>query len=128
MVLTRDIPRLFDDLFFNFPTAPKPPMDVYPIYEDDDSISGWGITMALAGFSDKNIKVEAEGQILHIKGDNSSTNIPRKFLCNFDHKLQVSRELDLSKTKVSLDNGLLQIRIPIAEEKLIKRKLLFGTK
>jgi len=128
MVLNRDFPQLFDELFFNFPTAPKPPMDVSPAYDGkyDSSLLGWTVTMAVAGLSEKDVLVESDGQILYIKGDNSEKEIPDKFKCSFNHKLQIAKELDLTKTKVSLDNGLLTIFIPLAEDKKSKKLLLFG--
>ena len=124
---------LFNDLFFNWPEAPKPPMVVEKVrnHKDKDPTGwyteGYRITMALAGFTEKDVEVSVDGQIMHIKGSNTSDEIlPAKFQCTFNHSLQISKELDLNKTKVTLENGLLRIFIPIAEEKKTKRRLLFG--
>lgn len=119
----------FDDLFFSWPEATKPPMDSFPIIDPSDPVSelkGWEIQMALAGFLDEDINVWHENNMLHIKGDNSmSEGISSKFRCKFHHKIPVKQDLDLENAEVSLKFGILSINIPI-NKSVISKKVLFG--
>jgi len=129
--LIRDLPLLFDTFFLKWPEAAKPPMDNFPILDSDASngeqLKGWEIQLALAGFTEKDVRVWYEGQTLHIGGDNSSNeNIGSKFSCSFHHTLAISKDLDLKESEVSLKEGILSIKIPI-NSSIRKENHLFGS-
>ena len=118
MVLNRfsyshDFPSLFDNLFFNWPESPKPPLDSFPIKEENDLL-GWEIQMALSGYTEDDVKVWHENQVLHIEGDNTKKDfISPKFKSAFHHKIAVSRDLDVSAAEVKLEEGILSVRLPV---------------
>jgi HSP20 family molecular chaperone IbpA len=118
--LSRDIPSfvdMFDQFFFNWPTEVKPPLDSFPIVNKENSLDGYEIQMALAGFTENDVKVYSEDRVLHIEGNNTETKgLSDRFVCKFHHKIPCSSKLDLEATKVSLENGVLSIRIPRLEK------------
>lgn len=116
--------NLFEDLFFNWPESPKPPIDQFPVYEDD-KLLGWKIQMAVAGFNADNLSVRNEDQRLIIEGDNTKADIAPKFKTRFKHQITIAKRLSVDKAEVSLENGILSIFLPINEEKSVGR-LLFG--
>lgn len=127
------IDSLFEELFCNWPIKTiKPPIDHCPILDpeakSENKLKGWNIQMALAGFTEEDVEVWHEGQTLHIKGSNQDRNVSEKFICTFYHKIPVGKGLDLTKTEVNLDNGLLDIQIPLSKKKENKRNILFGRK
>ena len=119
----------FDNLFFNWPVSAKPPIDSFPVLDTDGdaaTLKGWEIQMALAGFLEEDVKVWNEDNILHISGDNTSSDVlSTKFICKFHHKIPVSKDLDLAKSKVVLSHGILSIIIPTSKSD-ISKTLLFG--
>lgn len=121
--------EVFDDFFYRWPKEAKPPMQADSVYnEDKTALVGFRIQVALAGFSEKDIKVfydDSEGK-LHIKGSNSSREeILDKFKCDFDHTVIFSNEVDVSSAKVDLKDGLLNIFLPLVQ-KQEKKVYLFG--
>ena len=127
--LFNDFDCLFNDFFGSWPTLTKPPMDKFPIIDpdsDDDVLKGWSIQLALAGYDESDIKVWNEADKLHIMADNTSReNISEKFRSKFHHEIKVYRDLDLENSKVSFNNGILDISIPVKRFETNK-KLLFG--
>ena len=127
---------LFESFFLNWPEQSKPPISHFPILDADKSVAGlcestdlkgWEIQLAVAGYTENDLKVWYENHILHISGDNTEREISHKFKCKFDHSLNVHSGLDLSKSEVSLSMGILSIKIPINKYKE-EEKYLFGTK
>jgi HSP20 family molecular chaperone IbpA len=124
---------IFDTFFLNWPEATKPPIDHFPIIDgdldDESSLKGWTIQMAIAGFTEEDIEVWHDNQVLHIKGDNTSrcSCISNRFKSKFHRKLAVANKLNLSESKVSLENGILSIEIPRATESFVGT-YLFGKK
>lgn len=127
---------LIDNLFFSFPTDPKPPITL-ALLDQEDSLSwvdgefnakGITIQMAVAGYQKDDIKVYIEDNVLYIDGDNTSRDeVPEKFKSSFKRYFPVRKNLDLKKAEVSLEFGILTINIPLIEEEK-RRKYLFGTR
>jgi HSP20 family molecular chaperone IbpA len=126
----RDLFSLFDSLFFSFPERQtKPPIDNYPIERKDDTglLDGWMIQMALAGFTDKDVKVWTTGQTLFIQGDNSeNSSLSDRFCSTFSHQIKLSDKLDPTKAEVTLENGILSIKIPLTDKPPANVTTLFG--
>ena len=135
----------FSKLFYNWPTEPKPPIDHFPIMDDEKApvyrmgspdpkaflrtpkMVGYEIQMALAGFSEDEVCVWHANSVLHIEGDNkSNTNVASKFTCAFHHKISCNEVLDLSESTVELKNGILSIKMPIGEKKENRKYLFMG--
>lgn len=127
--LMRDLPNLFDSLFFSWPTEPKPPIESFPIVDSESAeggqVKGWEIQMAVAGFKEKDIEVWSEGKVLHIKGSNKENNVANRFTCSFNHRIPCSKHLDLESAAVKLEDGILSIQIPMEEERVEQRRYLF---
>jgi hypothetical protein len=121
----------YDKPFYTWPTDPKPPIVYFPIRTPIGScisIIGWEIQIALSGFSDKDIEVYNQNNILHIKGDNTHRHkdVSNKFINSFHYQIHCVETLYLSNSKVEFTNGLLRIKIPI-QEKANQISLLFGS-
>lgn len=121
--------ELFDNFFYRWPKETKPPIEAYSVYnEDNTALAGIRIQMALAGFSEEDVKVwfdEEEGK-LHISGSNKDKeDILDRFKCEFDHTIVYSSELDVQNSKVTLVNGMLDVFVPLIEKKQ-KKVFLFG--
>jgi len=124
----------FTSFFYNWPTEPKPPIYSFPIYKkqvlknfscDSRDITGYEIQMALAGFTEKDVEVWHEDNVLHIQGNNKyNDSVFVKFKSSFHHKISCVRELSLKDSDVTLQNGILKIEIPINEEKINRKYLL----
>lgn len=116
------------DAFYSFPTGTKPPSDyVYKTDESGDKILGVEIQLALAGYSEKDIKVWREGSVVCVSGSNlENSNLSAKFTSKFEKAFSITKYYDLDEISVSFENGLLRICIPVAEKEKIKHHL-FGT-
>lgn len=126
---------LFNSCFFGTQKETKPPSENYPVYDENNQFMGWKIVYALAGFRQEDLEVWAEDKALYVSGNNSKEGAPlwdekglSKFSCNFKHRYALTDKLDIGNTKTSLENGLLQIFIPVKEEAKPKRITLLGKK
>jgi len=118
-----DFSNLVDDFFFSFPADPKPPVSWAVVGEEDQSVV---IQLAVAGFKEEDIKVWHENKTLRIVGDNTKREgLSTKFSCKFDRAWRLSDKLDVSKTEVKLEDGILAITIPIIKPE-VKRTYFFG--
>lgn len=95
-----------------------PPDSSFFIKPKSLPITGWEIQVALSGFSDKDIEVYNQNNILHIKGDNTHRHkdVSNKFINSFHYQIHCVEALYLSNSKVEFINGLLRIKIPIQEK------------
>lgn len=120
------VQQMVDELFFGKSFDVKPPCVIYTEKEDSLTEKKVFIQYALAGFREEDVKVYYENNVLYVSGNNSSNeSVALKFKNNFHHEIPVNRTLDLSKSEVSFQNGLLTISIPVSTEK-VSKKLLFG--
>ena len=127
MPVTRDLyllDNLFDSLFFNFPKETgKPPSDIIAFKDEKNKFH---IQLAVAGYSENEIKVECEGRVLKVCGDNSKNDkISPKFKSKFQKVWTVQETIDLESTEVSFKDGLLDITLCEKQTKS-SSKLLFG--
>lgn len=120
--------NMIDQLFYKWDTNSKPPVSAIPILDEaKNKVNGVNIQYALAGFKEEDLNIWHENNVLYVKGDNTyNKDISDKFKCYFKQRFPVSKELDLSKTEIKLENGLLSIIIPIAEKEDKKIWLLGG--
>ena len=125
--MTRDLSildNLLDSMFFNFPKETgKPPSDIINFLDEKEKFH---IQLALAGYSEDEIKVECEGKVLKIYGDNTKNRkISSKFKSKFLKVWTVQETIDLDSAEVSFKNGLLDITLCEKQTKS-SSKLLFG--
>ena len=89
------------------------------IYEAND---GLNIDIACVGLTKKDIDLTIEGDILRVeykKDDSTNTNeyIQRNIAKRaFNFGWRISRRFDLTQLEAKLENGLLALHIPLAEE------------
>ena len=112
--------------------APKIDVPNYPV--SNVYITPEGTTkleLAVTGFSKKYLTVKAEGNILRIIGkrpdipadkDGNTSISPDKCIHSkistrdFDNSYQCTDKMDLDSIQVSLENGILEVHIPLKEE------------
>lgn len=93
----------------------------YPvdIYEEEDGIT---FEIAVVGLSSQDIEIKVQGENLRIKYDRPK-NEDRLYVYkgiarrSFDLEWKVSTKFELSKLEATIDKGLLQIFVPLSEEK-----------
>ena len=92
------------------------PVDIYEAEE------GLNIDIACVGLTKKDIDLTIEGDILRVeykkdKGSNEAEYIQRKIAKRaFNFGWRISRRFDLSKLEAKLENGLLHLYAPLADE------------
>ena len=114
---------LFKDFFksdadYQFADATKinHPVDIY------EANQGLNIDIACVGLTKKDIDLTIEGDILRVeykKDDTSNTNeyIQRNIAKRaFNFGWRISRRFDLTQLEAKLQNGLLVLHVPLAEE------------
>ncbi len=123
-IFIKDFENMVNEFFYSFPTETKPPITIE--IAEVGGKRGLSLQMALAGFVEGDIRVWHEDNVLCVSGDNTgNTNVHNRFKMKFERSFSVSKSLDLDKTTVVFNNGLLSITIP-AVEKERKTNLLFG--
>lgn len=126
---TRDIQSIFNDVFFRdffdndfFSPLPSLKKIDYPvdIYETNE---GLVLDIAAIGLDKPDVKIDIKDDVLSVshkkeekkEGDNYAyRGITQK---SFNLAWRINDKFDLTKTKASLEKGLLRIVIPIAPEK-----------
>ena len=114
---------LFKDFFksdadYQFADATKinHPVDIY------EANQGLNIDIACVGLTKKDIDLTIEGDILRVeykKDDTTNSNeyIQRNIAKRaFNFGWRISRRFDLTQLEAKLENGLLALHIPLAEE------------
>ena len=92
------------------------PVDIYEAEE------GLNIDIACVGLTKKDIDLTNEGDILRVeykkdKGSNEAEYIQRNIAKRaFNFGWRISRRFDLSKLNAKLENGLLHLYAPLADE------------
>ena len=92
------------------------PVDIYEAEE------GLNIDIACVGLTKKDIDLTIEGDILRVeykkdKGSNEAEYIQRNIAKRaFNFGWRISRRFDLSKLEAKLENGLLHLYAPLANE------------
>lgn len=129
---SRDIPSLFNDVFFKdffgedffSPLCTLKKID-YPvdIYETE---TGLNIDIAAIGLDKSDISIDIKNDVLsvsHIKqkdlnDEKGYRGITRK---SFGHSWRINDKFDITKTQAELEKGLLTLSIPLAPEKKPKQ-------
>ena len=97
-------------------TKPNYPVDIYATEE------GLNFDVAVVGLEKKDIKIEADGNLLKVSHEKDSslddTNYIHKGIARraFNLGWKVSPKYDLKKIEATLNNGLLSILVPIEPE------------
>ena len=92
------------------------PVDIY------EAEQGLNIDIACVGLTKKDIDLTIEGDILRVeykkdKGSNEAEYIQRNIAKRaFNFGWRISRRFDLSKLNAKLENGLLHLYAPLADE------------
>jgi len=131
-VRSRDIPSLFNDLFFRdffgnddfFSPLPTLKKIDYPvdIYETEE---GLNIDVAAVGLDKQDVKIDIKDDVLTVShAKKGSTSVKEEKYAyrgitqkSFKLAWRINEKFDLTKTNASLDKGLLKIVIPVAPEK-----------
>ena len=131
-VRSRDIPTLFNDLFFKdffgnddfFSPLPTIKKIEYPtdIYETEE---GLNIDIAAIGLDKTDVKIDIKDDVLTVShAKEGSTSVKEEKYAyrgitqkSFKLAWRINEKFDLTKTNASLDKGLLKIVIPIAPVK-----------
>ncbi len=115
-ILFKDFFKADVDYQFADTTKLNHPVD---IYEDKD---GLNIDIACVGLTKKDIDLNIEGDILRVEykkeaGHSGAEYIQRNIAKRaFNFGWRISRRFDLGKLEAKLENGLLHLYAPIADE------------
>jgi HSP20 family protein len=116
---------LFKDFFrseLNFQPAIEAkishPVDIF------ETKHGLHFEVACTGLSKEDVEINIEGDVLRISHnrDNNIENLERNYIHkgvakrSFNLGYKIASKFDLSKAEAMMENGLLAIRIPFAEE------------
>ena len=99
----------------------------YPvdIYEEDSGIT---FELAVVGVEKDDIEIQVQGDNLRISYEKKDQDTERSYIYkgiakrSFDLAWKVASKFDLSKLEATMDKGLLNIRVPLSEDK--KPKLI----
>lgn len=83
------------------------------IYEDEDN---YYITAELPGVSKKDLKIELENAVLNIFGEWSSKTVDKVSPSSFSRSISVGENINRTKVKAKLLDGILTITLPRNEE------------
>ena len=115
-ILFRDFFKAEQDFAPFTETRVNHPVDIYEAEE------GLNIDIACVGLTKKDIDLTIEGDILRVeykkdKGSNEAEYIQRNIAKRaFNFGWRISRRFDLSKLNAKLENGLLHLYAPLADE------------
>jgi len=93
------------------------------IYEANDSLN---IDIACVGLTKEDINVTIEGDVLRVeynkeRGSNATEYIQRNIAKRaFNFGWRISRRFNLTELQASLENGLLHLSAPVAEDSKVK--------
>ncbi|HET7009144.1 MAG TPA: Hsp20/alpha crystallin family protein [Anaerolineales bacterium] len=93
-----------------------------PIDLHEDS-EGFELVASIPGFKPDEVSIEVENDVLTLRGKAASDEDgQREYLVreigmpDFERRLRLPATVDASKAEASIENGLLKVRIPKAEE------------
>ena len=104
---------LWDTDFFGRSRAMEFPVD---LYGDDDS---YYLVAELPGFSKKDIDIKLENTVLTIEAKHESKDESER-LNQWSRAMSVPSDIDAEKVGAKLENGILYVTLPKAEEKKSK--------
>ncbi len=111
---------MFSDFFtedFYAPTVRQPKMDIHKTENE------YQVTLELPGYEQKDISVNVENNNLKITGEikkeeTSDTKTIHKEIqsyTKFERNVSLSNQVDLEKISAKINNGLLSIVLPLAQ-------------
>lgn len=115
-----EMDRLFADDFF-MPLAGRVPSQAVDLYETDNEVVA---EIVIPGIDPKNVNVEIENNILHIRGEgeqvleDKSRDYYRKEVRRdaFARSLALPVEVDADKVSASAERGVLKVVMPKTEQ------------
>jgi molecular chaperone IbpA len=107
--------------------------NAYPPYNiERTGDNAYRITLAVAGFADKDLSIEAKEGVLHVKGDRTEDTKDREVLYRgiagraFERRFQLADHVEVRGA--TLENGLLHVDlVREVPEALKPRKIAIGT-
>ncbi len=119
-----DLLKLF---FYSFPTDQKPPVTWKFDHKDDErNPVGVIVQMAVAGCREEDIKVWLEDKAIIVEGSNEGRGVSDKFKLDFKRTFAVSKELNPTKATAKVEDGILTINIPMADQAENRTYILGG--
>ena len=77
-------------------------------------------TLALPGFSKEDLDISFEKSFLTVSAEIEADK-QTEFVMTFSETMHVSSDVDASKIKATLENGILEIRMPVLKERQPKK-------
>jgi len=122
------INRLFEDAFKGFDQSTDSLASWYPsadIYETKDE---YAFKLEVPGLSKDDVKIELNDNTLSISGEKKESNEVKKenfhriesYSGKFSRSFSLPRNIDTKKINANMKNGVLELRIPKAEEQKTK--------
>jgi len=84
------------------------------LYEDTDN---YYVTAELPGLSRKDIKIELENAVLSISGERKIKEGKKESTFSFNRSITVGDDVDASKVKAKLQDGILTVSLPRQEQR-----------
>ena len=108
----RDVDRMFNQFWSDLParTSTSSP-GAFQVNTTDD---GWRIDVPLAGIDPQNVAVEAAGNTLSIRAEESDDTKKTK-VTRYEQTLTLPQFLDLDKLSATHRHGMLQLTVPLKE-------------
>lgn len=118
--LQRDMNRLFDD-FYPSRMGSAPSFPAVNVWADEDSVI---VTAELPGMSNEDIELNVLGNTFTLSGERNFEELPEgaryhrqeRGSGKFTRNMQLPYKVHASKTKATFKDGVLEVRLPRAEE------------
>ncbi|HVN49260.1 MAG TPA: Hsp20/alpha crystallin family protein [Bacteroidota bacterium] len=125
MLVRFDIPRTFDNLLDDAcATDYFPGRVLYPAVDIAEQENETVVLAELPGVKKEDVKITFENNVLTISGERKPYEIPEKArvllnemrVQNFSRSIEFEHAVDASKIGAELNNGVLRVVLPKAEE------------
>lgn len=125
MLVRFDIPRTFDNLLDDVcATDYFPGRALYPAVDIAEQENETVVLAELPGVKKEDVKITFENNVLTISGERKPYEIPEKArvllnemrVRNFSRSIEFENAVDASKIGAELNNGVLRVVLPKAEE------------
>ncbi|OPZ73414.1 MAG: Acid shock protein [Verrucomicrobia bacterium ADurb.Bin474] len=84
------------------------------LYHDNDALY---VTAELPGVSKKDISIQLENAVLTIKGERKEKEGKSESSVSFERAITIGEEINSDKIKAKLEDGILTITLPKAENR-----------
>lgn len=106
--------NLTRDFWGNFDTA-------RPLAVINPSDSEWTIEMELPGFTEQEVDVSLENNVLTISAEHAKEKNRTKFYSSFKRSWRLADDINVDEVKASLKHGVLTVSLPKKELESTKR-------